>query len=152
MLFAQAGLPAETASFVASGVSGILMFAISVPAFILADRWGRRTIMSYGGILLASCMAVVGSLYASNSVRSGHGAARWVVIILIFVFALTYVSTWGIIGKIYASEILPGHNRATANSLAQALNFVSCIFDSPGPTQYSMHTARGVLKRIANVH
>lgn len=104
------------------------MFAISVPAFILADRWGRRTIMSYGGILLASCMAVVGSLYASNSVRSGHGAARWVVIILIFVFALTYVSTWGIIGKIYASEILPGHNRATANSLAQALNFVSCIF------------------------
>jgi MFS family permease len=101
------------------------MFAISVPAFLLADRWGRRTIVFWGGILLAGCMAIIGSLYASDSVLTGRGAGRWVVITLIFVFALTYVSTWGIVGKIYASEIQPAHTRATANALAQALNFVS---------------------------
>jgi ABC-type thiamin/hydroxymethylpyrimidine transport system permease subunit len=78
-------------------------------------------------------MAIIGSLYASKSVFSGHGAGRWVVITLIFVFALAYVSTWGIVGKIYASEIQPAHTRATANALAQGLNFVGshyvCVLD-----------------------
>ncbi|KAF2175256.1 general substrate transporter [Zopfia rhizophila CBS 207.26] len=122
-LFAQAGLSAETASFVASGVSGLLMFGISVPAFLLADRWGRRKIVAFGGIILASCMLVIGSLYASHSVLRNSGVGRWIVIVLIFVFALSYVSTWGIVGKIYASEIQPAQNRATANALAQSLNF-----------------------------
>lgn len=103
------------------------MFAISVPAFLLADYWGRRTIVVTGGLVLAICMATVGSLYVSNSVSSDGGAGGWAVIILIFVFALTYVSTWGIVGKIYASEIQPAHTRATANALAQALNFVSFV-------------------------
>ncbi|KAI1766319.1 general substrate transporter [Hypoxylon sp. FL1150] len=122
-LFTQAGLPADTASFVATGVSGILMFAISIPAFLLADYWSRRAIVTIGGILLTGCMTIVGALYASDSVSNDSGAASWVIIVLIFVFALAYVSTWGIVGKIYASEIQPAHNRATANAMAQALNF-----------------------------
>lgn len=91
----------------------------------MADYWRRRTIVAAGGVVLASCMAVVGTLYASNSVVNDGGVASWVVIVLIFVFALAYVSTWGIVGKIYASEIQPAHNRATANALAQSLIFVS---------------------------
>ena len=101
------------------------MFLISIPAFLTVDKFGRRTIVIWGGLLLMFCMLVIGSLYASNNVIRGKGAGRWVVIVLIFVFALAYVSTWGIVGKIYASEIQPAHNRATANALAQALNFVS---------------------------
>lgn len=101
------------------------MFLISIPAFLTVDKFGRRTIVIWGGLLLMFCMLVIGSLYASNNVIRGKGAGRWVIIVLIFVFALAYVSTWGIVGKIYASEIQPAHNRATANALAQALNFVS---------------------------
>ncbi|KAI1497867.1 general substrate transporter [Biscogniauxia marginata] len=52
-----------------------------------------------------------------------HGIARWVVIITVFVFGLTYCATWGIVGKIYASEIQPGHTRAAANCVAQGLSF-----------------------------
>lgn len=96
------------------------MFAISIPAFILADHWGRRTIVVFGGLILTICMAIIGSIYASNT-----GASLWAIIIPIFAFALTYVFTWGMIGKIYASEIQPAHNRVTANALAQSLNFVS---------------------------
>lgn len=86
-LFARAGLPAETASFIAFGVSGVLMFAVSAPAFLLADQWGRRTIVLWGGVLLAGCMANIVGSYSSDSVLSGHGAGRWVVITLILVFA-----------------------------------------------------------------
>lgn len=112
------------------------MFVISIPAFLTVDKFGRRTIVISGGLLLMFCMLVIGSLYASNNVIRGEGAGRWVVIVLIFVFALAYVSTWGIVGKIYASEIQPAHNRATANALAQALNFVSCA-DTARPEYFT---------------
>ena len=100
------------------------MLAISIPATIYADSWGRRTSVITGGVGLAGSMYIIGSLYATESVHS-EGAGRWVVIVLIFVFALLYVSTWGICGKIYASEIQPAETRAAANSIAQGLNFVS---------------------------
>ncbi|OCL03874.1 general substrate transporter [Glonium stellatum] len=121
-LFAQAGLPSQTASFLASGVSAILMLAVSIPAFLYADRMGRRTSVIAGGAGLSFCMLVIGALYASKSVHS-TGPVRWVVVVLIFAFALTYSFTWGVVGKIYASEIQPARTRATANCVAQGLNF-----------------------------
>jgi len=103
------------------------MLLVSVPAFYYADAWGRRTCTITGGVGLSFCMFVIGSLYASNSVHHDAGSARWVVIVLIFVFAITYTVTWGIVGKIYASEIQPIETRATANSVAQGIGFVSQI-------------------------
>ncbi|KAI1373287.1 putative MFS sugar transporter [Hypoxylon crocopeplum] len=122
ILFEQAGLSSDSASFLASGLSSILMLAISVPAFLLADKWGRRTSAISGGIALASCMFLMGSLYAAGVVHP-YGVARWFVIIAVFVFGLTYCATWGIVGKIYASEIQPAHTRAAANCVAMGLCF-----------------------------
>ncbi|GAB7353198.1 hypothetical protein MBLNU459_g3721t1 [Dothideomycetes sp. NU459] len=121
-LFAQAGLPPTTASFLASGLSAILMLAISIPALLLADRVPRRKSVLVGGTLLTSCMFIIGSLYASNSVHA-TGPARWIVIVLVFVFGLTFCSTWAIVGKIYASEIQPSVTRSSASCVAQGLGF-----------------------------
>lgn len=103
------------------------MLVISVPAFLLSDSWGRRTSVLTGGVLLSGTMILIGSLYASGIVHP-EGAARWVVIVAVFVFSLTYCATWAIVGKIYASEIQPIHTRATANCVAQGLNFVGHHF------------------------
>lgn len=100
------------------------MSVISVPAFLFADRWGRRSIFLTGGSVIAAAMLVIGSLYATGSVRAGS-VGGWLVIVGIYIFALAYVSTWAIVAKIYATEIHPAHIRATANALAQALNWVS---------------------------
>jgi sugar porter (SP) family MFS transporter len=124
LLFQQAGLNSSTSSFLASGVSALLMFLITIPAFILADKWGRRTSTLVGGILLSSTMFLIGALYASGVVHGDHGAARWIVIILIYIFALTYCTTWAVGIKIYASEIQPPKTRAPATSLAQSSNWV----------------------------
>ncbi|RYP37045.1 hypothetical protein DL767_003108 [Monosporascus sp. MG133] len=122
VLFGQAGLASDNASFLASGISSILMLLISIPAFMLADRWGRRTSAISGGIGLSGCMVVIGSLYAAEAVHPS-GFARWVVIVAVYVFGLTYCATWGIVSKIYASEIQPGNTRAAANSVAMGLSF-----------------------------
>jgi len=72
--------------------------------------------------VLGSCMLLIGALYASDSVHA-TGPARWVVIVLVFVFSLAYCATWGVVGKIYASEIQPAVTRSSANSVAQGLGF-----------------------------
>jgi len=123
-LFEQAGLPEQTAGFLASGVSAILMCAITVPAVLLADKIPRRTSVISGGLILSACMFLMGVLYASSSVHQGYGVARWVVVTSIFVFALTYCFTWAVVMKIYASEIQPAKTRASANSIAQGMGFV----------------------------
>ena len=112
------------------------MLAISVPAFLLADKWGRRTSAISGGLGLTGIMFLIGTLYATNAVNSSD-FARWTVIVAVFVFGLTYSATWGIVGKIYASEIQPGNTRAAANCVAQGLGFVS------------KHSSRSV-KRMTN--
>lgn len=103
------------------------MVLISIPAFMYADRWGRRTSAIAGGIALSLCMLIIGSLYATGSVHADSGIGRWVVVVLIFLFALSYSATWAVVGKIYASEIQPAQTRTAANSLAQGLNFVRSI-------------------------
>ncbi|KAI4719317.1 general substrate transporter [Aureobasidium sp. EXF-10727] len=121
-LFAQAGLPPNSASFLASGLSAILILAISIPALLLADKVSRRGSVIVGGCVLTFCMFTIGILYASNSVTP-QNPARWLVIILVFVFGLSYSATWGIVGKIYASEIQPAATRSAASAVAQGLGF-----------------------------
>lgn len=98
------------------------MLMISVPALLFADRWGRRTYVITGGISLSSCMFLIGILYAAGVVHP-YGAARWVVIVSIFLFAIAYNGAWGVVGKIYASEIQPAKTRAAATCVAQGLGF-----------------------------
>lgn len=71
-------------------MSAILIFVFTILAVIFVDRWGRRASTIYGGLVLLACMALMGTLYASNSVHSDTGVGRWLVIISIYVFAIGY--------------------------------------------------------------
>jgi hypothetical protein len=102
------------------------MLAISIPAFLLVDKWGRRTSAISGGLGLSSCMLIIGSLYASGAVHP-YGVARWAVVILVFAFGLIFSATWAFVGKVYASEIQPSNTRAAANCVAQGLGFVGAF-------------------------
>lgn len=69
-------------------------------------------------------MLLIGSLYAAGAVLE-TGAARWVVVVSVFLFGIVFCATWGIVSKIYASEIQPSHTRAAGNSVGMAFSFVS---------------------------
>jgi MFS family permease len=43
LLFQQAGLASDEASFLASGVSALAMLAVTIPASYWCDHWGRRS-------------------------------------------------------------------------------------------------------------
>ncbi|KAL8648713.1 MAG: hypothetical protein Q9210_004816, partial [Variospora velana] len=104
-------------------ITGIVIFVFTIPASFLSDKWGRRTSSLWGAATLAFCMILIGSLYASGSVHGDRGAARWVVIVTIYLFTIAYSVTWSVGFKLYASEIQPPRTRAAASSLAQRANW-----------------------------
>ncbi|OBT70275.1 hypothetical protein VE03_00269 [Pseudogymnoascus sp. 23342-1-I1] len=126
-LFLNAGLSSSKASFLASGVSALLIFATTIPGFLLADHWKRRTNIISGGCIQAMCMITIGALYASGQVSSGSAGA-WTVIVLIYVFTIGFSGTWAVVIRIVTSEVQPAATRAAATSLALATNwFVNFI-------------------------
>jgi Sugar (and other) transporter len=69
-------------------------------------------------------MFIMGSLYAAGAVHADRGAARWVVIVMIYLFALVFSGTWAVCFRVYVSEIQSPKTRAGAASLALSANWV----------------------------
>lgn len=102
-----------------------MIFAVTIPALIWADKWGRRHSIIYGGLGLSITMFLIGALYATQTVHGSTGAGRWVVIVSIYIFAVIYSLSWGVGIKIYAAEIQPQRTRASATSLAHGSNWAT---------------------------
>lgn len=118
LVFQQAGLTSNQASFLASGVSGIVIFAVTIPATLWADSWGRRPSLILGGVSMAVLMILIGGLYAGHTVHGSSGAARWVVIVAIYIYIVIFCISWAIHVKVFAAEIQPKRTRATAMGMA----------------------------------
>jgi sugar porter (SP) family MFS transporter len=125
ILFRQAGLSSDHATFLASGVSSLVILAATIPATLFADKWSRRTASITGGLLITFLMLLIGTLYATDQVHADTGAGRWVVVISIYLFAIVFNATWAICFRTFLVESLPGKTRSSASSLAQSSNWAS---------------------------
>lgn len=125
LIFQQAGISSSESSFLASGVSAIVILAATIPATIFADKWGRRSSLITGGVSMGTVMLVIGALYAANTVKPASGAARWVVIIAIYIYVVLYCISWSVSCKVYAAEVQPQRTRASATNLAHGANWVT---------------------------
>ncbi|CAE6475317.1 unnamed protein product [Rhizoctonia solani] len=122
ILFSQAGLTSRQASFLASGVSGILNVVCTIPAQIyLLDKWGRRSSAIVGGLVMTVCMLAIGSMYAAGA---DAGQGRYAIIVFIYLFIIAFSTTWAVSFKVFITEIQPMRVRATASSLAHSSNWL----------------------------
>ncbi|CAE6377947.1 unnamed protein product [Rhizoctonia solani] len=122
ILFSQAGLTSRQASFLASGVSGILNIVCTIPAqFYLLDKWGRRPSAIVGGLVMAVCMLTIGSMYAAGA---DAGQGRYAIIVFIYLFVIAFSTTWAVSFKLFVTEIQPTRARATTSSLAHSSNWL----------------------------
>ncbi|KAI9148910.1 proton myo-inositol cotransporter-like [Paramyrothecium foliicola] len=69
-------------------------------------------------------MFVIGGLYAADAVHAG-ASGRWIVIVSIYLFTVTYCVSWSVILKIYATEIQPQRTRASATSIAHGADWLT---------------------------
>ncbi|KKK21365.1 MFS transporter [Aspergillus ochraceoroseus] len=130
ILFQQAGFTSQRASFLSSGITGIVMLLCTIPAQIWVDRWGRRMPLIIGGTAMAACFIIIGSLYAkygyttADEVILASDSAQWAVIILIYIFVANFSWSWAVVGKIYASEIIPTRLRAKVCAVELLANWI----------------------------
>lgn len=130
ILFAQAGFPSQRASFLASGVSGIVNLLCTIPAQLWVDKWGRKIPLVGGGIAMSLCYLGIGTLYATygekvnGEVRINGKAPQWAVIALIYLFIGNFAWSWAVVIKIYACEIMPTRLRAKACAIQQLANWM----------------------------
>ena len=105
-------------------MSAIVILVATIPATIFADKWGRRSSVVAGGLNMGIIMLLIGALYAAGAVHS-TGAARWVVIVAVYVYVVLYCVSWSISCKVYAAEVQPQRTRASATNLAHGGNWIT---------------------------
>lgn len=105
ILFTQAGFSSQRASFLASGVSGLINLVFTIPAQLFVDKWGRRFPLIGGGIAIASCFLAIGSIYAAHGGKANGDVylngkpSQWAVIILIYMFVANFAWSWAIVSS-----------------------------------------------------
>lgn len=131
MQAAGIGDPLLTAS-----IQYILNVALTLPAILFLDRWGRRPSLLLGSFGMMTLLFIVGALegaYGSPNHDPKLGAISWslvghpnvskAVVAMSYLFVCTFAVTWGPTSWTYPSEIFPSQIRAKAVSLSTASNW-----------------------------
>ncbi|EME42070.1 hypothetical protein DOTSEDRAFT_72985 [Dothistroma septosporum NZE10] len=123
-------------------VSGAIQYCISVGvqvfSFAFMDHYRRRWALMAGSLLLCTWLFAAAGLMATNghSVPGGLNgvpSVTWVVdkpaaskaiIACAYLFVASYALTWGPIGWVYPSEVLPMYIRSRATSIGVGVNWV----------------------------
>jgi len=128
-----------------ASIQYILNVALTLPAILYLDKFGRRPAMLIGSFLMMTYLFIVGALQASygqanvGSLRnSTNSDISWIVndnkpvskaiVAMTYLFVCTFATTWGPTSWTYPAEIFPNKIRAKAVSLATASNwFWNCV-------------------------
>ncbi|EIN05365.1 general substrate transporter [Punctularia strigosozonata HHB-11173 SS5] len=133
-VFQGAGLTGRRGNLIASSVQYVLNVALTVPAIIYIDRWGRRPMLLIGTCLMGFWLMLVGGLQGrfghwgtvDNSpvwVIDGHKSVTRAVIVCSYLFVCSFAITMGPVSWTYPAEIFPMRVRSKAVSLATATNW-----------------------------
>ncbi|KAH9912214.1 general substrate transporter [Fomitopsis serialis] len=133
-VFEGAGLTGRRANLIADSVQYVLNVAMTVPAIIYVDRWGRRPLLIAGTALMGFWLFLVGGLQGrfghwgeiDNSkiwVVAGNDAATKAIIVCSYLFVCSFAVTMGPVSWTYPAELFPMRVRAKAVSVSTATNW-----------------------------
>lgn len=94
LIFQSFGLNSSSAKLFATGVYGVVRFCATVIAMLLfTDRFGRRTMLVYGGGAMALFMWIIGALthtFPPSANAGGPSSAQVAAIVMIFLWAVSF--------------------------------------------------------------
>jgi sugar porter (SP) family MFS transporter len=133
-VFQGAGLTGRRGNLIASAVQYVLNVALTVPAIIYIDKWGRRPMLLIGLSLMAFFLFLVGALQGGfGGWGTVDGSPVWVIvnhpgvtkaiIVASYLFVCSFAVTMGPVSWTYPAEIFPMRVRAKAVALSTASNW-----------------------------
>ncbi|KAI9849519.1 MAG: hypothetical protein M1837_004139 [Sclerophora amabilis] len=134
-VFGMAGYSGN-ANLLASSIQYVINVALTVPALIWVDRWGRRPTLLIGAALMATWMYANAGLMSTYGVvvpggvdkvpeesMQLSGAPAKALIACTYLFVASYAPTWGPVSWIYPPELYPLRVRGKAVALATSFNW-----------------------------
>ncbi|KDQ53923.1 hypothetical protein JAAARDRAFT_38894 [Jaapia argillacea MUCL 33604] len=134
-VFQGAGLTGRRGNLIADSVQYVLNVALTIPAIIYIDKWGRRPMLIIGTLLMGFWLFLVGGLQGKYGawgdvggsrvwLINGHEAATKAIIVCSYLFVCSFAITVGPVSWTYPAEIFPMRVRAKAVSVATATNWI----------------------------
>ncbi|KAF8839536.1 general substrate transporter [Paxillus ammoniavirescens] len=123
-IFASLGIASTTASLLATGIYGVVKFAVTclVLAFVI-ESWGRKRTLFYGGLAQGLMMLWIGG-YAAIHPEPRVVPATYVSVVAIYLYGVFFCLGWGFTPLVLGSEIAPGHLRPAVMSLASGMTWL----------------------------
>jgi hypothetical protein len=156
-VFLMAGLTDNTL-LLSSSIQYVINVAMTVPALLYVDRWGRRPTLLIGAVFMGTWVFANGGILATYGHYTGpdgidnvpeastrvSGAASKAVIAISYLFVASFAISWGPVSWIYPPELFPLRVRGKAVALATsanwAMNFALSYFVPPAFVQIQWRT------------
>jgi sugar porter (SP) family MFS transporter len=126
-IFAQLGLSGTTTSLLATGVYGIVNTLSTIPAVILIDKVGRRSLLMCGAAGTFISLVIVGAIIGACGDLAKNKAAGWAGIAFIYIYDINFSYSFAPIGWVLPSEIFNLGSRSKAISITTSTTWM-CNF------------------------
>jgi len=133
-VFRGAGITGTRGNLIASSIQYVLNVALTVPAIIYIDSWGRRPMLLIGLALMGFWLFLVGGLQggfghwdpdnAGVWLITGHPGITKFIIACSYLFVCSFAITMGPVSWTYPAEIFPMRVRAKGQALSTAANWI----------------------------
>ncbi|KAJ5553231.1 hypothetical protein N7494_002609 [Penicillium frequentans] len=128
-IFKSIGLQGTEATLVSTGIYGIVrLVAVFIAMFFIVDRFGRKSMLIYGSIMIAISMWLIGAFVKvqSSTVTSDGSlsATSYAAAVFIFVFAVSFCFSWAGVPWVICSEIYPLRVRGLCMSICVATHWL----------------------------
>ncbi|EJF64135.1 MFS monosaccharide transporter [Dichomitus squalens] len=108
--------------FLISVATNIVNCFMTLPGMWGIERFGRRSLLLYGAVVMCICEFIVAIVGVTISVENQSGQQALIALVCIYIAA--FASTWGPIAWVICGEIFPLNIRAKAMSLSAASNWL----------------------------
>jgi sugar porter (SP) family MFS transporter len=101
-----------------TGINSIIYILSTLPPWILVDRWGRRTILLSGAVIMSASLMATGYWMYIDVPQTPNA-----VVVCVVIFNAAFGYSWGPIPWLYPPEIMPLSFRAKGVSISTATNW-----------------------------
>ncbi|KAL0568326.1 hypothetical protein V5O48_013660 [Marasmius crinis-equi] len=124
-IFESLALPGRTVSLLASGVVGVVFVISTFPAIATIDHIGRRPLLIWGGVAMATMLILVAALTATYEPEWHNSAAAWSTAVFIWLYVGFFGASWGPVSWTVISEVFPLSTRAHGVALGASANWIT---------------------------